>query len=456
MAGIGFELRKILSRRGYTHLLEAYIYAGVISSGPWLISIVGIALIGMLSLNLVVPKVFLQQFQVSVTYLFVFSLIFSGVFQFSYVRYIADRLFERRTDLVLPTFMATLLVLTLISLVVAAVVFFGFFAEMSLVYRVVMTSSFVLLCNIWIAVIFLTGMKKHREIAGLFLLSYVILTILAIALSDYGADGLLIGFWFGQVLLFTGVLRLILICYPSHDVFSTDFFRRLREYRTLVGVGIFFNLGIWVDKIMFWYYPPTSDPLVGLFRFSPIYDFPIAVAYLSIFPGMAAFLLRIETDFVEYYQQFYDAVREGGTLDHIQEMRNEMVWSIQQGVLEIIKIQLLAMLCFFAAGGYVLDQMGIPRLHHPLLYIDLVSVALHVVMVSLLSIFFYLDAQRTVLKLSLMLLVLNALLTAISMHLGPFYYGYGFALALLVVSTVGMMDLNKRLDRLEYITFMLR
>jgi uncharacterized membrane protein len=91
MAGIGFELRKILSRRGYTQLLEAYIYAGVISSGPWLISIVGIALIGMLSLNLVVPKVFLQQFQVSVTYLFVFSLIFSGAFQFSYVRYIADR-----------------------------------------------------------------------------------------------------------------------------------------------------------------------------------------------------------------------------------------------------------------------------------------------------------------------------------------------------------------------------
>lgn len=456
MAGIGFELRKILSRKGYARLLEAYIYAGVISSGPWLISIVGIALIGILSLNLVVPKVFLQQFQVSVTYLFVFSLILSGMFQFSYVRYIADRLFERRTDMVLPTFAATMLVLTCVSLLTGVVVFFGFFPEATLFYRILMISSFVILCNTWIAVIFLTGMKKHREIAWLFLVSYTILTILAVALSSYGSDGLLAGFWVGQVLLLTGVLRLIVINYPSRTLLSADFFRRIGEYRKLVIVGFLFNLGIWIDKIMFWYYQPTSDHLIGLFRFSPIYDFPIAVAYLSIFPGMAAFLLRIETDFVEYYQKFYDAVRDGGTLDHIQAMRNEMVWSIQQGILEIIKIQLLAMLCFFAAGAYVLDLMGIPKLHHPLLYIDLVSVSLHVVMVGLLSVFFYLDAQATVLKLSGLLLVLNALLTAVSMHLGPFYYGYGFAVALLIVSTIGMMDLEKRLDRLEYITFMLR
>lgn len=34
MAGIGFELRKILSRDSYTATLRAYLYAGLISSGP--------------------------------------------------------------------------------------------------------------------------------------------------------------------------------------------------------------------------------------------------------------------------------------------------------------------------------------------------------------------------------------------------------------------------------------
>ena len=34
MAGIGFELRKILSKDSYTSTMRAYLYAGLISSGP--------------------------------------------------------------------------------------------------------------------------------------------------------------------------------------------------------------------------------------------------------------------------------------------------------------------------------------------------------------------------------------------------------------------------------------
>ena len=49
MAGIGFELRKLLQRDSYSGLLQAYAYAGIISSGPWILSIVGILAIGLLS-----------------------------------------------------------------------------------------------------------------------------------------------------------------------------------------------------------------------------------------------------------------------------------------------------------------------------------------------------------------------------------------------------------------------
>ena len=45
MAGIGFELRKILSRDTYTATLHAYVYAGLISSGPWVLSIISVSVI---------------------------------------------------------------------------------------------------------------------------------------------------------------------------------------------------------------------------------------------------------------------------------------------------------------------------------------------------------------------------------------------------------------------------
>ncbi|TAN73700.1 MAG: hypothetical protein EPN14_09695, partial [Gallionella sp.] len=40
MAGIGFELRKLLKKQSYSGLLQAYVYAGIISSGPWILSII--------------------------------------------------------------------------------------------------------------------------------------------------------------------------------------------------------------------------------------------------------------------------------------------------------------------------------------------------------------------------------------------------------------------------------
>lgn len=78
MAGIGFELRKILSRDSYTATLRAYLYAGLISSGPWVLSIVSVMLIGVLSLGVVVPDVLVRQFLITVTYLMALSLIFTG------------------------------------------------------------------------------------------------------------------------------------------------------------------------------------------------------------------------------------------------------------------------------------------------------------------------------------------------------------------------------------------
>lgn len=64
--------------------------------------------------------------------------------------------------------------------------------------------------------------------------------------------------------------------------------------------GLFYNLGIWVDKFIFWLHPVTGSTVIGPLRASLVYDLPVFLAYLAIIPGMAVFLVRMETDFVEY------------------------------------------------------------------------------------------------------------------------------------------------------------
>ena len=61
---------------------------------------------------------------------------------------------------------------------------------------------------------------------------------------------------------------------------------------SLVWVGFFYNFGLWLDKFMFWFYLPTSQPIIGPLRASLIYDIPVFLAYLSIIPGMAVFLVK--------------------------------------------------------------------------------------------------------------------------------------------------------------------
>ncbi|UDM52577.1 exopolysaccharide Pel transporter PelG [Cupriavidus sp. MP-37] len=456
MAGIGFELRKMLRRDNLSGMLSAYAYAGIISSGPWILSIVGILLIGMLSLPFVVPGTLITQFQVSVTYLIAGSLILTGPMQLSFTRFTSDRLFEKRDHLILSNYHAVALLATVLSggIGVACAVFS--FGAQSVLYRLLMVAGFVVLSNIWIAAIFLSSMKQYKAIVWTFLLGYAVSVAAALALRGYGMEGLLGGFAAGQLCLLTGMVTLIYRNYTSRQFISFEVFQRRYAYPSLVAIGLLYNLGIWIDKFMFWYAPSTGHQVIGPLHASIIYDIPVFLAYLAIIPGMAVFLVRIETDFVEYYDAFYDAVRGGSSLEHIEDMRNTMVQTIRLGLYEIVKVQAIAALLLFAVGTWVLRLLGISELYLPLLYVDVIGASLQVVLLGVLNIYFYLDRRREVLLLTALFVVLNFALTLVTLQLGPAWYGYGFAVSLLVVVALALALLDHKLERLEYETYMLQ
>jgi uncharacterized membrane protein len=456
MAGIGFELRRMIRKDTYWGLLRAYAYAGIISSGPWLLSIIAILILGILSNPFIVPTFLITQFQTSLTYLIAVSLILTGALQLSFTRYVSDRLFEQERDRVFPNFNGVSLVTTAASGTLAFPFALLFFPDQSPVFRLLFAASFVVLCNIWIATTLLSGLKAYRTIVILFAGGYTITIVFGMLFRLFGLEGLLGGFFIGQFLLLVGMYLTIAYSYQSDRFIEFDFFAKGKLPTYLILPGLFYNAAIWADKFIFWFHPNTSQPIVGPLRASLIYDFPIFLAYLSIVPGMAVFLVRMETDFVEYYDKFYDAVREGGSLQYIRDMHDEMVQTAREGIFDIMKIQSLACLACFIAGPAVLKSLGISELYLPLLYVDLVSAGMQVVLLGILNINFYLNRKIRVLTLTALLFALNALFTAITIAIGPFFFGYGFAASLLITVAVGMVMLNRDFDLLEYETFMLQ
>lgn len=457
MAGIGFELRKLLKKQTYAGLIQAYAFAGIISSGPWVLSIIGIMLIGLFSLGMIYPKAAIAQFQVTVTYLFLISLIATGVVQLSFTRFVADRTFAKDEAAILPNFNGLILVVVSLSLVLGLPFVAFWFPGQTVLYRLLFVMGLAIMSAIWIATVFLTGMKHYRAIVLIFFLGYSATFILSVLFRDaLGLEGLLLGFVLGHFLLLLGMFWLVFRHYHSDHFIAFDIWRPGAMYISLMVTGFGFNLGAWVDKLMFWYYPSTGQQVIGPLNASVIYDFPIFLSYLSVIPGMAIFLVRIETDFVEYYVKFYDAVREGATLDYIERMRNHMVYYVQRGLFDIAKIQAIAVLITFAVGESLLEWLGISTLYLPLLYVDVVGAAMQVVLLGILNVLFYLDQRRSVVILTVALPVTNMLFTAISLELGAAWFGYGFALAMLVTVLLGIWMLNRKLESLEYQTFMLQ
>lgn len=454
MAGIGFELRKILSRDSYTSTLRAYVYAGLISSGPWVLSIISVMLIGFLSIGVVIPDTLVRQFLVSVTYLMASSLVVTGGLQLFFTRFISDRLFERRYDMILPNLLGILLIVTVAAGLLAFVLLATLFDE-PFVYRLLMVSNFVVLCNLWLVIIFLSGMKAYNRILLVMLAGYTLMVASAFVLRFWKMEGLLLALLFGHASLLFMFLYDILREYHSDRLIAFDFLDRSKIFVSLLGTGFCYNLGIWVDKFIFWYNPATSDQVIGPMRASILYDLPIFIAYLAIIPGMAVFLVRIETDFAEWYERLFGAIRDGETLQHIGQLKNEMTLAIRQGLLEICKVQGLTILLVLLLAPNLLEWLGMSHYYLPLLYVDLVGVSVQVVFMALLNVFFYLDKRAVVLELCVLFVVLNASLTLLSQHMGPSFFGYGFTLSLLCCVLLGLGRLSTALDDLEYETFML-
>jgi len=457
MAGIGFELRRLLRKNTLLGLVEAYAYAGIIGSGPWVFSIIGILLVGIFSASIVVPSALVTQFQTSVTYLVASSLILTGLVQLAFTRFVSDRLFEKKREVILPNLNGLMLLVVMVASVLGTLSLFLLLPELGLLYRLLMLAGFVLMCAVWVMTVFLSGMKRYKAIVILFGCAYALIVLVALWLRPYGLEGLLAGFVFGHLILLAGMWVLTVREFnPQGKLISFEFARPEVLYPSLMAIGLLYNLGIWVDKFMFWYFPPTSDPIIGQLRASLIYDLPVFLSYLSIIPGMAVFLVRIETDFVEYYDKFYDAVRSGGSLEYIESMRDEMVYSIQQGLSEIGKIQTLAVLVTFVAGPALLQWLGISELYLPLLFVQVFGAGLQVGLMAILNVLFYLYQRRIVLFLCLEFVGLNILLTAITLWLGAALYGYGFALSVLITLAPALTLLSRQLNRLEYETFMLQ
>jgi uncharacterized membrane protein len=200
MAGIGFELNKILSRENYTATLQAYTYAAMVSCGPWLMAVSAIGLLALV-LRPFERSAEIEMFFVAISMIYATTLVLTGPVQLVLTRYAADQEFEQRPERIFPAFVFCLAWVTGIFSVLGLTIFVGLVPG-PLPFRLAAALVMVLVGDTWVASVFLTAVKKYTLVlmafAGGSLVSFVSGWALA---GRYELGGAMIGFGLGQTML---------------------------------------------------------------------------------------------------------------------------------------------------------------------------------------------------------------------------------------------------------------
>ena len=457
MAGIGFELKKILKKESISSLFEAYGYAAILSAGGWVISILAILLVGLINIVIFGNSENVIKFQVSVTYLISLSLILSGFHQLVFTRFVADKIYENKEEEIVPNFFGVLVLNTLLSLIFSLIYIYIFLRDVeNIIFIATFVFAFILLSNLWLVNILAISVKKYRFVVLSYLFSYSLIVLFSYIIGYLGLEYLIISFFLGNLMLFILLIYLILDNYQFTNILSFDFIKSYKQYLALVLAGFFFNLGIWADEYIFWYSHLTGEDVIGKIRASVVYDLPLFLAYLSIIPGMAVFFLRLEADFAEYYEKYFKGVVEGATLETLVRFKERMIDIIRISIKEAIVLQGIFNIILYILSPYIFSLLSLPFASLPLFYIDMIATQLQLLVMNILAILFYLDRRKETVIITFTMAIFNIILPILTIKLGPYYYGYGTAIAMLIASIIGLIYLDKVMKELEYETFMLQ
>jgi polysaccharide biosynthesis protein PelG len=386
---------------------------------------------------------------------YAFSLIVVGLIQMPLTRYLSDLLFTRDFQMYLPTYTAALIVVGIVQLLTGGSAVF-LLTDWTFTYACHALLLYLAVSFMWVAMIFVSTVKDFHSVA----LAFVIGGLLSLGAGYYlgeqrGTEGYLVGYAIGQLFIFLMLTLRVAIEFPSPLGLSFDFLRYLKRYPTLVVIGFFYNLAIWIDKLIFWF-SPTGQRIDSFLYACEQYDLPMYVAYLTIVPSLSLFLIRIETSFYQFYKNFYGAIIGKKSLQVIRQQKQAMFDSIKLSTIRLLKLQGVITLLTILLVPYLFQLLHYNWLHLNILRIGTLAAFLHALLLLLSICMLYFEFRLETLGITVLFCLLNALGTYYTIGLGVAFYGYGYFAACFLTLLLGLFVMDYKFKNLEYITFVMQ
>jgi uncharacterized membrane protein len=450
MAGIGFQLRRMAQEETFTGDAKAYAYSSIVSSGPWIVSILCLASLWTFSSPYLGVE-YQKLFRVMVVYTYAFSLITTGVLQLLVTRFLADRLYLKQKNIFLPTYVG-LILLTSVAQFISAVLFY-LYSDVSIYFKIAGVVLYVAVSCIWQTMIFLSTVRDFLGVVLAFVIGGVISFLLALILGrSFGFDGHVLGFTIGQVSILFLLAKKVFEEFDSAVLCDFNFLREARKYSELVWIGLFYYLAIWCDKFIMWF-SPQGEHVKALFYSHYPYDSCVFMAFLTIIPSLAHFLIDVETNFYECYKGFYGAILNKGTFSEIESKKKDLIKVLLETGSRMLVLQAVVtcLYLFYAPTLAVFLELDVSVV--PVLWAAGLGAFFHAFLLVAIILIMYFDQRRPVVWITLFYFVTNTVLMYFNAHFWPDKLGASYALSTALTLLLALYYLKWTLSNLEYITF---
>ncbi|MDH5393517.1 MAG: exopolysaccharide Pel transporter PelG [Gammaproteobacteria bacterium] len=454
MAGIGFVLRKLSQRGDLSGVVMSFLYASVISSGPWLFTIMSLGLLVLIG-NQFLALAELSEFRIIIIYNFAFSLVFSAPVFMVATRFLSDLIYARNVSAAPGLLLGALMLLFGLQAPIV-IIFYLYYADLTPWVQLVAVTNYFLITGIWLVSVFMSALKEYAAISRTFGLGMLIALACTMLLAPYfSIAGMLMGFNLGLAYIFFNLIARVLAEYPGTPRQPFAFLRYFKSHWEIVLSGFVYNLAIWVDKWIMWFSPQRDVHQSGLVSY-PHYDGAMFLSYLTIVPAIAVFTIAIETRFFEQYLRFYQDIQNHANYERIEKNHRQLWAGIIASARNIIILQLTIALGVILLAPLILQSVQASSMQLSMFRFGVLGAAFHVFTMFLMIVLSYFDARLKVLTIALVFLFANSLITWASLHLGLAWYGWGYAMAVIISFAVAYVMLVRHLQQLPYQTFIIR
>lgn len=410
MAGIGFQLRKLIGSGGLGQKVGALVSGLFIVAGPWMISVLSMIIMQWLMLGDSFAA--LPAFRIIIVYEYALSLsIFAGIHH-HFTRIVADLAWTGAHGEATAWMVRFVVLVAALSVAVGipAVLLMGLNGGAGTISgTVIMVILFVAINISWITMLYVSLLRDYRTISIVYAIAMAISVVLATSLArTHGLTGAIAGYAAGLLAMDVAFLTIGIKTY--RPVWTRGawklFFQVARTYTALITSGLLFYAGQWMDKFYFWIARGTFVAGTNL-RVYEAYDIQVYIAGLTVLPGLVYFTVIAET------QIFVDLKHFLFTLNHstwtgIRKARKRIVDDVRKELVDQSLLQAgssLLLAALVIASGLSVGSGGIGN---PVLWVAMTAAFGQFTLLSLLIYLYYFEMYRHAMVSALVYFALNS------------------------------------------------